>query len=133
MMKNQQIIIIVVVIAVVIAIIIAMMKSKKESYAPSTSAKFEVNRPKYKPPQPTSKMPMMKEGFIVPIPQESQTLKSSYLGGSSNTPISNPFLGGLPMEASLGVSTPGAISATMLSGNGQNDLNSVANVWKTVL
>ncbi len=79
-----------------------------------------------------------REGFIVPIPTKPQMLSSPMLNGSTNSPISNPFLGGLPNEVTLGVSVPGSNSHTLLSGNGgvmsNGSLNhGAASVWKTVI
>ena len=106
-----------------------------ESYTPSGSAQFTVNRPKYVVPDvhPQQRLSQpVREGFMVPIPTQAQTLSSANLFGSTNRPTSNPWMGGLNNEVSLGVSVPGSNSSTLLSGNGAGNAMAL-NVWRTVI
>lgn len=104
-----------------------------ESYSSKPTAQFPVKRPKYMVEQTHPvKKPMDKEGFIIPIPTKTQTLKSANLGGGTIGPTSNPYMGGLPGAGTYGVSVPPSNSATLTSGNGQGD-PAMAVVWKTVI
>jgi hypothetical protein len=124
------------VLVLLIILFIASGNSKcscSEAYGSKPTAEFSVKRPKYMVEQTHPvKRPMGKEGFIIPTPGKSQTLKSANLGGGSIGPTSNPFMGGLPNQAKYGVSVPPSNSATFVSGNGQGDPQ-VEAVWKTVI
>ena len=105
------------------------------SFNSSDNAQFLVNRPKYmvQPNYPSQRNHTpSREGFMVPIPKVNKS--TNVMLGSTNTPTSNPWMGGLPNEITLGPSVPGSSSTTLslLSGNGQGNPTALA-VWRTVI
>lgn len=105
-----------------------------EKFSASKNAEFQVKRPKYQtmPSHPQKTHAMGKEGFMIPTPSKAQMLKSDNLHGGTIGALSNPYMGALHDEATLGVSTPPKNTATLTSGNGAGNPGSL-KVWATVI
>jgi len=136
---EQNTLLIIAGVVVFLLIVFLMPWGKKgcncgEGFSSSQNAKFPVNHPKSMVPTThPMKNPQTREGFIVPIPKQSQMVGApNNMKAGTIGPTANPWMGGLPGEALHGTSVAAANSPTLTIGNGAGQPGSM-NTWKTVI